>query len=164
MRGLKNLVVDGFLTAILFVLQVALGYLPNIELVSLLVIIYTLVLGKRIIPILLVFTVLEGAFYGFGVWWVSYLYLWPILALITWLLRGFRSHPWVYAVASCLFGLSFGLLASIPYLAGGFGAAFTWWVAGIPFDILHGISNFVLALILFRPIYRMLERLCHSAV
>ena len=33
-----------------------------------------------------------------------------------------------------------------------FSAAFTWWVSGIPWDVAHGISNFVLMLVLYRPI------------
>ena len=78
MNNSKRLAADGLLTAVLFVLQVALSYLPNIELVSLSVILYTLVLGKRVIPILLAFSLLEGLLYGFGIWWISYLYIWPI--------------------------------------------------------------------------------------
>ena len=37
----------GLLTAIVFAVQVALGFLPNIELVTLLFILYTLFLGKK---------------------------------------------------------------------------------------------------------------------
>ena len=33
---------------------------------------------------------------------------------------------------------------------------FTWWIAGIPFDLVHGISNLILALILFQPLRRIL--------
>ena len=64
MKESRRLAVDGLLTALLFVSQVAIGYLPNIELVSLFVITYTLVLGKRVIPILTAFTLLEGILYG----------------------------------------------------------------------------------------------------
>ena len=120
MKESRRLAVDGLLTALLFVSQVAIGYLPNIELVSLFVITYTLVLGKRVIPILTAFTLLEGILYGFGIWWVSYLYLWPVLAGLTWVLRKFHAPDWGYAFLSCGFGLGFGLLCSIPYLAGGF--------------------------------------------
>ena len=96
MNNSKRLAADGLLTAVLFVLQVALSYLPNIELVSLSVILYTLVLGKRVIPILLAFSLLEGLLYGFGIWWISYLYIWPILAGCTWLLKKFHSPDWGY--------------------------------------------------------------------
>lgn len=163
MMKTKRMVTDALLTAVLFVLQVALMHLPNIELVSLTVILYTLVLGKRVIGILTAFTILEGILYGFGIWWVSYLYIWPILAGCTWILKKFHAPDWAYAILSCVYGLSFGLLCSIPYLAGGIGAALSWWISGIPFDIIHGVSNLILAAVLFRPFERVL-RYCSTKV
>ncbi len=147
---------DGLFAAVLFALQVSMLHLPNIELVSLMVILYTLVLGKRVLNILITFTILEGVFRGFGIWWVSYLYIWPILAGLTALLRQFDAPDWGYGILSCLFGLSFGFLCSLPYIAGGPGAMFAWWIAGIPFDLVHGISNLIIGLVLFRPAKRIL--------
>ena len=147
---------DGLFAAGLFALQVSMLHLPNIELVSLMVILYTLVLGKRVLNILITFTILEGVFHGFGIWWVSYLYIWPILAGLTALLRQFDAPDWGYGILSCLFGLSFGFLCSLPYIAGGPGAMFAWWIAGIPFDLVHGISNLIIGLVLFRPAKRIL--------
>ena len=47
---------------------------------------------------------------------------------------------------------------SIPYLfIGGIHTAFAWWVSGIPFDMIHGVSNFVLMLVLYKPLRRVLE-------
>ena len=147
---------DGLFAAVLFALQVSMLHLPNIELVSLMVILYTLVLGKRVLNILITFTILEGVFHGFGIWWVSYLYIWPILAGLTALLRQFDAPDWGYGILSCLFGLSLGFLCSLPYIAGGPGAMFAWWIAGIPFDLVHGISNLIIGLVLFRPAKRIL--------
>lgn len=155
----RRIVTDAFLTAILFALQIALAYLPNIELVSLFVILYTRILGKRVLPILTAFTLLEGILYGFGIWWISYLYLWPFLAGCTWCLKKLNSPDWGYVILSSLYGLSFGFLCSLPYLSGGVGAMFSWWIAGIPFDLIHGISNLILALILLNPLQRILHKL-----
>ena len=120
-------------------------------------ILYTLVLGKRVIPILLAFSLLEGLLYGFGIWWISYLYIWPILAGCTWMLKKLHSPDWGYWFLSFGFGLCFGLLCSIPYLAGGLGAALAWWIAGIPFDLLHGLGNLAVASVLFHPFKRILS-------
>ena len=61
------------------------------------------------------------------------------------------------------FGLVFGALCAIPYLiSGGPGAAFAYWSAGIPYDILHCGGNFVLTLILYNPVLRLLKHL-HAA-
>ena len=62
----KELVRDAFLAAILLVLQVSLSWLPNVELVSLLLILYTLVFRRHVWFILYVFVILEGLIYGFG--------------------------------------------------------------------------------------------------
>ena len=43
----REIVTMGILSAILLAAQVSLGFLPNIELVTLLLIVYTLVLRKR---------------------------------------------------------------------------------------------------------------------
>lgn len=161
MNYTKELVTDGFLAAILIVLQVALAQFTNIELVSLTVMLYTLMRGRRVLYILAVFVIMEGILYGFGVWWIAYIYVWPLLAGLTWILKKIHAPDWGYAILSCLFGLSFGLLCSLPYLAGGPGAAFSWWISGIPYDILHGISNLVIALFLFRPFGRILN-LCST--
>lgn len=151
----RHLALGGILAALLFAAQAALAFLPNIELVSLLVILYTLFLGKRVVPVLLVFALLEGLLYGFGLWWVSYLYVWPLLAGLAALLKRAGASPFAYAILSGGFGLSFGLLCAIPYLAGGPGAALAWWIAGIPFDLVHGAGNLVLALVLFVPLHRL---------
>ena len=57
---------DGLLASVLFAAQIALIHLPNIEVVSILVILYTLTFGRRVLNILAAFTILEGLFHGFG--------------------------------------------------------------------------------------------------
>ena len=147
------------MAAILFVAQVALSFIPNIELVTLLIMIYTLVLGRKTIFAIYVFTFLEGLFYGFGVWWFTYLYVWTILYIIVRIFRK-QENIVIWSLIGGAFGLSFGALCSIPYLiAGGIGAGITWWIAGLPYDILHGIGNFVVILVLFKPIRSVIEKL-----
>lgn len=153
-----HIVVMGLLAAILLIGQVGMAFLPNIEPVSTLIILYTLTHKKYIFYIIYVFVLLEGILYGFGIWWVSYLYIWSILALIVLALQKIDSAL-IWAVISGAFGLSFGALTAIPYLiSSGFGAAFAYWTNGIPYDILHCCGNFVLTLILYKPLLPVLKR------
>lgn len=151
------MVVCALLAALMTVLQVAMSFLPNIEPVSLLVLVYALVFGRDVFYIIFTFVLLEGLVFGFHLWWVSYLYVWPLWAGVVLLLgRGRERPPLVWAVAGGAFGLSFGALFALPYLAGGFWAAFSYWAAGIPFDLLHCAGNFFLILALERPLHRSL--------
>lgn len=147
----------GLCGGLLLVSQVVLAFLPNFELVSLLVILFTRFFRKLVIPAIGVFVLLEGLLYGFGIWWISYLYVWYVLALLTWCFRRRRSLLF-WAVFSGGFGLAFGSLTAIPYLwAGDAFAAISYIVTGIPFDLIHGGGNFLLALVLCRPLERLLE-------
>ena len=83
----KDIVLCGLLAAILFVLQVAFGFLPNIEPVTILILIFTFVLNRKTLLIIYTFALLEGIFYGFGIWWIMYLYVWTILYFIVRLMR-----------------------------------------------------------------------------
>lgn len=162
---LREIPLIGMLSAILLVIQVTLSFIPNVELVSLLIIIYTLVLKKKVFYIISIFIFLEGLFYGFGLWWINYLYIWFILALVTMLLRK-ETSAIVWALVAGFFGLSFGALCSVPYffmgltsggLEGGFNTVLAYWVSGIIFDLVHGISNFLLTLTLFKPLYNLIS-------
>lgn len=152
------MVLLGMLGTILFISQVALAFLPNVELVSFLVIIYAINYGKKSLFSIYVFALLEGLLYGFGVWWIMYLYVWTILAFAAMLFKN-RTSNLFWAILSGAFGLGFGALCSIPYFfIGGISMGVGYWVSGIPFDITHCIANFVVALVLFKPIQAFFAR------
>jgi energy-coupling factor transport system substrate-specific component len=35
----------------------------------------------------------------------------------------------------------------------------SWWIAGIPFDLIHGAANFVIMLLLYKPTRRVMDRI-----
>ncbi len=151
------------MVATIEVAKLSLSFVPNVELVTLLVILYSLYFGKRVFFATFVFTVVEGLLYGFGVWWIMYLYIWPALAGITMLLKRVQGR-FFWALLAAGFGLFFGLLCAIPYLfIGGPSMAFSWWIAGIPYDILHCVSNFLVVLALLPPLRRVMDRLFPTA-
>lgn len=155
----KDIVILALCTALIFIQQIALASLPNIELVSFLVIVYAKTFRLKSLYIIYVFALLEGVCYGFHIWWISYLYVWTILALITIALHSLRS-PLIWAVISGVFGLCFGALCAIPYLiVGGPAMAITYWVSGIPFDLIHCVSNFILCLLLWKPLITLTSKL-----
>ncbi len=155
-----ELILMGMLTGILFMGQVILAFLPNVEIVTFLILLYALVFGRKVFIMIYTFVLLEGIFYGFGLWWINYLYIWSILAVVVLLLKRQRS-PVFWSLVTGFFGLCFGALCALPYFfIGGPAAVFSYWITGIPYDIPHCIGNAVLCLLLFKPAYYILNWLC----
>lgn len=155
---IKELVLIALLAALLLVSQVGLAFLPNIEVVSLLVILYTLFFKKKTLYIIYIFALLEGLIYGFGIWWIMYLYVWTILWGIATLFRE-EKNPVIWAFISGFFGLFFGTLCSVPYfITGGVSMGLSWIASGLMMDIIHGVGNFVVALLLFKPLYAAFQK------
>ena len=153
---------SGILGAILLVSQIALAPLPNIEIVSVLVVLFTLVLGKYVAYTLSVFILLEGLVYGFGLWWFSYLYIWTILAIITFFFRKMESSLG-WALICGFYGLLFGTLTSFPtFVLSGFAVGVAYILSGIPFDLIHAVANFLLAFLLLPVLRKLLEKLTYA--
>ncbi len=157
---LRDISFAAFLTAVLYVQQVALSALPNIQLCTVLLIWYTLHFSRLLPLVLPGFILLEGITYGFGIWWFSYLYVWAILVLIVYPLRKKELSPVLLAAIGGGFGLAFGFLCSLPYFAmGGVSLGFSYWISGIPFDIAHCVGNAVATLLLWKPLEFVAQRL-----
>jgi len=155
----RDLAVFGLLGGMLFAAKMALAWIPNVEPVTLLILVYAAVLGWRALFPVYVYVAMEYAAWGFGLWSACYLYVWAVPVLLGILFRRMET-PLGWAVLSGTFGLCFGLLCTPPYfLSGGWAMALSWWVQGIPFDLLHCAGNFVMALVLFRPCRKVLDRL-----
>lgn len=156
---IRDIAVSAFLTAILYLQQVALSPLPNIHLCTLLLILYTLYFPKLVFPVTAAFILLEGVTYGFGTWWISYLYIWPLLIAVVLIFRKNQSK-WFWASIGGGFGLIYGALCAIPYLfVGGMSTAAAYWVSGIPFDLLHCLGNFAAIALLWKPMERVFKKL-----
>ena len=156
---LGEVVLFGMLGALTFALQVAMAPLPNIEPVSLLVMLFAAVFGLRSLYAVYVFVVMDILFHGIGLWNINYLYIWTILAIAAFALRK-MENPFGWAILSAVFGLCFGALCGIvDVFIGGIGYAVTKWISGIPFDLLHCGGNFMIALVLWKPLRILLDRL-----
>lgn len=156
---LRQVALFGVMGALTFGAKVAMSGLPNIEPVSLMVMLFAVVFGwKGLYPVYL-YVLMEIMLYGINLWNINYLYIWTVLFFAAFLMRRLR-HPLWWAVLSGVFGMAFGLLCSPVYMViGGFDYAIRWWLSGIAFDIPHAIGNFVIALVLFVPLRKLLEKL-----
>lgn len=158
--SVQDIALIGMMATIIIVSKEMLSFLPNIELVSFWIIIFSIYFGWRIAFVVPIFVLVQGLIYGMGIWWIMYLYIWPLLALLSHLFRK-QNSALFWSVLSGFFGLIFGLLCAVPYVVigavgkgirGGLYAGFTWWIAGIPTDIRHCIGNFTFMLVLYHSV------------
>ena len=156
---IREMILFGMLGAMTFALKVAMAALPNIEPVSLTLLIYAVVFGWKALYPTYIYVIMEILYFGLGTWNICYFYVWPVLVVAGICMKKMQSSLG-WAVLSGAFGLAFGALCGIvDIFIGGFGYAVTKWVSGIPFDISHCVGNFMLALILFVPLRNLVEKL-----
>lgn len=147
------------LTALLIGGKEAMNALPNINPVTLLLILGVLHYGAKTLYVAFAFVAVQICIYGLGMWALNYIYVWPLLVLAALPFRATHSRLFWAAFAG-IFGLSFGALCAIPYFfIGGWSMALSYYVAGISFDLTHCVGNFVITLVLLPPLDKLLGRL-----
>ena len=155
----RELVLFAVLGAMTFAAKYVMSFLPNIEPVSLCVMLFAVVFGKKWVYPVYLYVLLEILFYGISLWNINYLYIWAVLGVAAYYLRRMQGRLG-WALLSGGFGLFFGALCGIvDVFIGGASYALTRWVSGIPFDIAHCAGNFILALLLFEPMRKLLQKL-----
>ena len=154
--SIKEICLFAILGALMFISKIVMEALPNIHLLGMLTITYTIVFRKKALIPIYVYVLLNGLFAGFTAWWIPYLYIWTILWVVTMLLP--KNMPKVvscvvYPLLCALHGLFFGTLyAPVQALMYGFTfeQTLTWIAAGLTFDIIHMIGNFAVGLLIFQ--------------
>lgn len=162
--SVREICLFGILAALMFISKIVMEALPNIHLLGMLTVTYTIVFRKKALIPIYVYVLLNGLFAGFSAWWVPYLYIWTLLWGITMVLP--QNMPKaiacvVYPIICALHGLFFGVLyAPVQAIIYGFDFEQTlaWIAAGFTFDIIHMVGNFAVGLLIF-PASQALLRL-----
>lgn len=162
-KGLREAILLTLLGVLMYISQVILAILPNIEIVSFLIILITRKFGFKAFISVYIFVGCEILTYGISMWVINYIYVWAILTFIICLIRKIDSAL-VYALISGIFGILFGTLCSIPYfITGGLTFGFSYIVSGFWFDILHCAGNLILTAVLYRPLTKAFDRALKTA-
>ena len=158
----KEIAVFSMLGALMYISKLIMEVAPNVHLLGTFVIAFTLVYGKKALYPIYVYVLLNGIFAGFATWWIPYLYIWTVLWGVVMLLPKKmppKFRPLVYMCVCAAHGFLFGTLYA-PAQAILFGLNFegmvAWIIAGLPWDFVHGVSNFFCG-ILIMPIVRILR-------
>lgn len=157
--SVREVVLFGILGAMTFAAKYVMSGLPNIEPVSLMVMVFAVTFGLKCLYPIYLYVIMEILFFGISLWNINYLYIWLVLALAALAMRK-MEHPLGWALLSGVFGLAFGALcAPVDVFIGGVSYAITKWISGIPFDVAHCAGNFVFALVLFKPMRDLFAKL-----
>ncbi len=139
---------------------------PNIHLIGVFIVAFTVVYRKKALYPIYVYVILCGIFGGFATWWIPYLYVWTILWGAVMLLPEKlprRARPLVYMTVCAAHGFLFGTLYA-PAQAVLYGLSFqgmiAWIIAGLPWDCIHGVSNFCCGILIMPliAVLRLVER------
>ena len=162
---IREITVFAMLSAVMFASKVAMEGIPNVHLLGTFVVAFTLTYRKKALLPIYGYVFVNGIWEGFSPFgWLPELYLWLILWGVVMLLPKKipkAMAPIVYMLVSCLHGLFFGVLYSPVYaLFSGMGwdRVWLWILAGLPFDLLHGMGNFALGTLII-PIATLLKKL-----
>ena len=135
--------------------------IPNVHLLGVLTVAYTIVYRKKALYPIYTYVILNGIFCGFAAWWIPYLYLWTILWGVVMLLpkrMPKKIQPAVYMTVCAAHGFLFGTLYA-PLQAIMYGLSFqgmiAWIVAGLPWDCIHGISNFFCGILIMPIVFAL---------
>ncbi len=146
--------------------KIIMDMFPNIHLIGVFTIALTVVYRKKALYPIYIFVMMTGLLNGFPAWWVPYTYVWIVLWAVTMFLpkkMPKKIQPFVYMIVCALHGLGYGLLYA-PSQALMFGLNFngmiSWIISGLPFDVIHGISNFFCGILIMPMIstLRLAER------
>ena len=159
---IREITIFAMLGAVMYVSKLVMEFLPNVHLLGVFTIAFTVVYRKKALYPIYIFVLLLGLLNGFSMWWIPYLYLWTVLWGAVMLLP--RNMPKklllvIYMLVNAAHGFLFGTLYA-PAQALMFGLDFektiAWIIAGLPFDVVHGISDFVCGLLIV-PIITILR-------
>ena len=158
--SVREIAIFGMLGALMYASKILMDAFPNIHLIGTLITAITIVYRKKALYPIYVFVFLTGFLHGFANWWLPYLYIWTVLWGMVMLIprrftegktKGAKLRPVAYMCVCAAHGFLYGVLYA-PMQALLFGLSFegmvAWIVAGLPFDITHGISNFCCGLLI----------------
>ena len=159
-----ELVLMPILGVMMFVSKLFMEFLPNIHLLGMFVMVFTLVFRwKALIPIY-VYVFLLGLYGGFAPWWWTNLYVWTVLWGVAMILPQ-KMPTWlasvVYPAVCALHGLCYGALCAPTqalFFSLNWEGILAWVVSGLPYDVIHGVGNLLTGLLIV-PFVALLNRL-----
>ena len=164
--SVTDIALVGVMAATLEAVKLALSALPNIELVSVLLALYSYVFGLSGVLAAVIFVAAEVLVWGLNTWVIAYLIYWPAFALVFLLISKKISNRFALAGIATLMTFFFGVLTSLVdiglfsgYWDRFFDRFLIYYLRGVWFYVVHIVSNVVVFLTLFKPLEALFKKL-----
>lgn len=149
--------------------KMALAPFPNVEIVTILILVYASTFGVGyVLPATMIFCAVESMLFGFGSWVISYFLYWNALGVVAAVLLR-KQKMWQALVLAFAATAFFGVLTSAVDVvlisfsrktAGDFFKYFaSAYVLGIWFCVFHVASAVVSVLVLYKPLCLILNKI-----
>lgn len=140
----KRVALVALMTALCVVGRELFAAIPNVQPMSAVIILLTVIEGPSLgLPVAVLSLLISNLLMGFGVWTIAQLIAYTVVVLLVALLPMRHLPFWLQAGAAGLMGLVYGFVVSFAQLPllGGVGQTLSYWLAGLTFDLLHAASN-----------------------
>ncbi|WP_211274935.1 ECF transporter S component [Bacillus marinisedimentorum] len=162
--NLRSIALLAMLTALAVVSRNAFAFLPNIQPTTDIILITTLLMGIRFgLTNAMLTVLLSNLTLGMGTWTISQLIAYAVVVLVTgvFIRPVFEKMPlWAMAIYAGAAGLLYGFIISLAQAPiFGFDKLIPYYLAGLPFDLMHAGGNAVVYFVLGPILVPLLERL-----
>ncbi|MBQ7971875.1 MAG: hypothetical protein IJ291_00260 [Lachnospiraceae bacterium] len=144
---IREMALFGMFGGLMYASKVLMEVLPNVHLIGVFVVVLTAIYRQKALYPIYIFVFITGLLNGFNTWWIPYVYIWTVLWGGVMLIPTRMHKVWqtvAYVIVCGAHGFLYGTLYA-PFQALAFGLDFQgmigWIIAGIPFDVIHGVSN-----------------------
>lgn len=158
----KNIAFIALLTAILTICKMALGFIPNVEVVTLILVTSAMTFGiKKSLLVSLLFCTIQGFIFGFDPNILCYYIHWDALVLGCIFLKKAKHNELIIALYAAFMSFLFGVQSSATavLLSGGlssFLSKFTMmYISGWLFYTIHIVSNFIIFLVIYKTLFKL---------
>jgi energy-coupling factor transport system substrate-specific component len=158
----KNTAAIAVMAAILVAVKYALWYLPNIEAVTPLIIIFTCVFGfRRSVFAVLIFCLIDNFIYTFSyLVTVQYFFHWPLLCLLAEITHKiFRQNFIAFGALAAFAAVVFWIETPVIHVIFKISPFTPTLLAGVPFMFAMLISGTAVTLVTFKPLYSLLIKI-----
>lgn len=160
------------MAALFVALKFALSFIPNVEIVTLLIMVFSSAFGMiYTLPATLVFSSIEVLIYGVHSWVILYFVYWPLLAIISSILLK-RKNVIIAIIVALIMSILFGVLSACSDTILCIGSLssmqlrdyfIAYYLRGLYFDLIHVVSNVIIVGILYLPLIEVCKKIDKKA-